>query len=254
MRLQIIFLVLLFNYMSCAQSPQEIQAGTGFAVVELFTSEGCSSCPSAEKALNDLIERAEKENIPIYGLAFHVNYWNYLGWDDRYSKAEYTQRQRNYAGSLGSSRVYTPQMVVNGKYEFVGSNRTLANKHIEEALNSKPNLSLTLMVESPANSNKALVKYQVSSESALKEPLILNVALVESGIHTDVKSGENRGRTLYHSNVVRDFQRLAIQSDLIGSISLDLPKDMDPAQCKIIAYLQQDKLGNILFANSADLD
>src|ERR1700744_6104626 len=94
-------------------------AGKGFAVIELFTSEGCSSCPPADA----LVARVQKESNdkPVYILAFHVDYWNRLGWKDVFSSAEYSERQNQYARWLKLSSVYTPQIVVNGRTEFVGS-------------------------------------------------------------------------------------------------------------------------------------
>ncbi|MES2112408.1 MAG: DUF1223 domain-containing protein [Bacteroidota bacterium] len=100
--------------------------GKGFAVIELFTSEGCSSCPSADA----LVARVEKEatDKPVYILAYHVDYWNRLGWKDAFTSPEYSARQSQYADWLNLSSVYTPQIVVNGRKEFVGSEEgTLRN-------------------------------------------------------------------------------------------------------------------------------
>ena len=87
----------------------------GFALVELFTSEGCSSCPSADQNLMRLVDEASKKKLPVYALSFHVDYWNRLGWTDPYSSKAFTDRQRTYAQVMKSDRVYTPQMIVNGK-------------------------------------------------------------------------------------------------------------------------------------------
>ena len=91
-----------------------------FVVIELFTSEGCSSCPPADKVLSEVIADARKNNKPIYAMSFHVDYWNRLGWKDPYSDFLFTNRQNNYSDVLGEREVYTPQVFVNGKIYFVG--------------------------------------------------------------------------------------------------------------------------------------
>ena len=98
-----------------------VMAAEPFAVVELFTSEGCSSCPPAEALLNQIHPRAAKSGQRIYTLAFHVDYWDRLGWKDPFSEAAYSQRQNSYANGFGEDRIYTPQMIVNGRGGFVGS-------------------------------------------------------------------------------------------------------------------------------------
>ena len=119
------------------------EPGKGFAVVELFTSEGCSSCPPADA----LVARVQKEstNKPVYILAFHVDYWNRLGWKDVYSSAEYSARQNQYANWLNlSSEVYTPQAIVNGHTEFVGSEEGTLRKAIQAGLQKSASTPLTL--------------------------------------------------------------------------------------------------------------
>ena len=90
------------------------------AVIELFTSQGCSSCPSADQLLSQTINEAKKDGRKIFALSFHVDYWNRLGWADPFSTNEYSQRQRAYAAQLNDNSVYTPQMIVNGSRQFVG--------------------------------------------------------------------------------------------------------------------------------------
>src|SRR5258706_3032673 len=103
-------------------------------VMDLVTSQGCSSCPAADKNLAEINEDAEKNGQPVYGLSFHVDYWNYIGWKDPYSKPEYTARQHQYAQKLNSESVYTPQMIVNGEIEFVGSNKKASSEAVAQAL------------------------------------------------------------------------------------------------------------------------
>lgn len=105
---------------------------TGFAVVELFTSEGCSSCPPADEVVAKI--QRESKDVPVYILAYHVDYWNRLGWKDVFSSAEYSKRQNDYANYLNLQSVYTPQIVVNGKTEFVGSQESTLRSAIHNGL------------------------------------------------------------------------------------------------------------------------
>src|ERR1700748_300945 len=115
----------------------------GFAVVELFTSEGCSSCPPADAVVAKL--QKESAGKPIYILAYHVDYWNHLGWKDVFSDADYSKRQRDYAKTLNISSVYTPQIVVNGKTELVGSEEEALHNAIKSALQKDALAQLTLV-------------------------------------------------------------------------------------------------------------
>ena len=134
-------LTLLLSYIiccsSCAVKGSDAREGTtlvkthsssSIAVLELFTSEGCSSCPAAER----LLPQFTKAGSSIYTLAFHVDYWNQLGWKDQFSNEEFTERQRIYGRQFNLESIYTPQLVINGKYEMVGSNRIKAENTIQK--------------------------------------------------------------------------------------------------------------------------
>ena len=204
----------------------------GVAVVELFTSQGCSSCPPADRLLSGLINEAELNGKPIYALSFHVDYWNRLGWKDPYSDPSFTQRQYTYGRKLALETVYTPQMIVNGSAEFVGSNERLAKETINGALGNK--VKNKVMVSSLSIEEDVLkVKYALQH---IEEDAVINVAIVERGITTPVMRGENHGRILSHDNVVRFFeQKKAI---LEGSIEVDLPESINYKKCSLILYLQ----------------
>ena len=142
---------------------KHIKANKGFAVVELFTSEGCSSCPPADA----VIAKLEKENTDksIYILAFHVDYWNRLGWKDVFSSADYSKRQNDYARFLHLQSVYTPQIVVDGKTEFVGSEENTLRAAIHTSLQKTPTAQLNLDIlktakngEFHANENEVRVQ------------------------------------------------------------------------------------------------
>ncbi|MCE7990466.1 MAG: DUF1223 domain-containing protein [Roseivirga sp.] len=211
-------------------------------VVELFTSQGCSSCPSADKLLSEFIDQSGDRDLPIYGLSFHVDYWNRLGWKDPFSNSEFTERQYTYASKFGNRGVYTPQMIVNGKTEFVGSSKRQASSAIRTALASIPSVQIAV---SEISRSKNTVRLNYAVDDVLKNAII-NIALVERGISTDVTRGENRGRKLEHDNVVRDFKQRTLSNE--GKTSLNLPKDIDLKKSSIIVYAQDAESYKILGA------
>jgi len=148
----IMILTLCFATLIDARKPIPLQntatGGDGFAVLELFTSEGCSSCPPAD----ELLARIQKEcgNRPVYILAYHVDYWNRPGWKDSFSKPGFSKRQYQYSHQL-NVQVYTPQLIVNGQAEFVGSDAPAITSAIENALGSKTSTMLTLEAEQKGN-------------------------------------------------------------------------------------------------------
>ncbi|MEO1049234.1 MAG: DUF1223 domain-containing protein [Bacteroidota bacterium] len=204
-----------------------------FVIIELFTSQGCSSCPAADRLLSQIIDEAQKNDLPIYGLSFHVNYWNYLGWKDPYSSENFTNRQREYASQFRLSSIYTPQMVVNGSSEFVGSNQSAASGQIKNAISQQAKATISL---SHLNVKDGVVdfKYDFKGDS---ENIILNLALVERNLEDDVTRGENRGRKLRHDNVVRELK--TIKPSTNGTEQLSIPKGAKLDDLTVIAYAQQ---------------
>jgi hypothetical protein len=201
----------------------------GFAVIELFTSEGCSSCPAADAAVEKFIKENQQ---PIFVLAFHVDYWNKLGWKDVFSKPDYTARQSKYASVLGLESIYTPQIIVNGIHEFVGSNSSQLKRVVEKELangKGKPfHVTASLLA-----GNQVEITYRLNERQSSN----LNIALIQLHAASDVKRGENQGRHLDHINVVRDFKTIPL-SDFTGKANLLIPAGLNKDDCKIIAYLQ----------------
>lgn len=221
-----------------------------FAVVELFTSEGCSSCPPADRLLGEIVSQARAKGKPIYGLAFHVDYWDYIGWKDPYASSEFSDRQRRYAQAFGSSRIYTPQMVVNGRKEFVGSNEHKANSAIESALEQPPVVTVNITL-SDVLVNEGAVTFAYEIPPA-PEDAVINFALVERHLEQDVRRGENRGRTLQHENVVRAFKTVA-SGKSSDNLSLDVPEGVRLENSSLIAYVQHDRTMEIMGATGVDL-
>jgi hypothetical protein len=206
-------------------------SGRSFAVIELFTSQGCSSCPAADQLLNSVIEEAAAKGEPIFGLSFHVSYWDYLGWKDPYASSKYNVRQGNYVNKLKAGNAYTPQMVVNGKAEFVGSSRKEADDAIKTAL-SEPS-GYSLKASAAENGGELTAKYALDKAP---DQTLINFALVKKEVENHVARGENKGRTLTHKNVVVAFQTVAAEA--AGEVSLLLPKEFEAEDSSVIIYLQ----------------
>nr|WP_294942929.1 DUF1223 domain-containing protein [uncultured Mucilaginibacter sp.] len=219
--------------------------GKGFAVVELFTSEGCSSCPAADA----VVAKIEKESAgkAVYILAYHVDYWNRLGWKDVFSSADYSRRQNTYAKWLNLSSVYTPQVVVNGQKEFVGSQEGTLRNAITAGIIKAPKGELTLNGLNATNGD-ATVKYTV--EGAGKNTALI-FALIEKNATTAVKAGENDGRTLLHVQIVTKIETVTLNGSKSGEASINLPKNFAAQNFEVIAFVQNTKNGEILAASRA---
>ena len=219
----------------------------GFAVIELFTSEGCSSCPPAD-ALAAKIARETAER-PVYILSFHVDYWNRLGWKDVYSKAEYSARQKHYSGWMHLSGAYTPQMVVNGKTEMVGSNEKALRRAITANLTKAPTVSLTVK-EASMGQKKLQLQYQITDPG---NNATINFAFIQNKAQTQVKGGENSGKTLSHINIVRELKTIPLNGHNLGNAAIALPNEFDMKDGKVIAFIQNTNTGEILAAREVML-
>lgn len=227
---------------ACAAEPIK-----GFAVVELFTSEGCSSCPPADRLLMEL---AKQKDAEVYCLGYHVDYWNRLGWRDRFSSAVATQRQRLYARVFQNEQVYTPQMIVNGETEFVGSDRKLASAAVARVLQTKPTNSLSLSVTVPTEKREITVTVRAKGDTT---GLMALVALVQRQGESRVTRGENQGRTLAHIGIVRDFRTFKLYGEGNGVGTLTLPTDVQTTDVDVIGFLQNAETTAITAASKVGL-
>jgi len=210
----------------------------GFALVELYTSEGCSSCPPADQ----LMEKLQQENAgkPVYVVAFHVDYWNQLGWQDKFSAAEFTARQRQYSDWMKLETIYTPQVVVNGVSEYVGSNERSIVKAIDASLNRGTDNILTL--KGRVDSGNLQVEYSVTGPTKNKG---LYLALVQKKASSNVMAGENEGRKLSHVQIVRELIPVDINSK---NTSIKLPETLQQEGWELIGFVQNKSNGSITAA------
>jgi len=178
-------------------------------LVELFTSEGCSSCPPADAFLARLEAQQPVAGVEIIAIEEHVDYWDDLGWRDPFSSADWTDRQRRYAAVLGSGNIYTPQMIVNGSTEFVGGRERNGRDAIEEAA-KRGALPLTLTAAVVPGKRAAEITVRVEKvDEQSGEPEVW-LAITETGLQSAVTRGENAGKDLRHASVLRRLQKLGV--------------------------------------------
>jgi hypothetical protein len=206
---RLLALVLFVSGLSFAATAEEPATSAAPVVVELFTSQSCNSCPPADALLGELAQRSD-----LIALAFHVDYWNYIGWEDPFSSSEATQRQRDYTRSLGFSSVYTPQMVIDGSFDAVGSNRTQVNRAIAAA-SQRGKIPIAIGADAAGSWHATIPAAQID------QPATVWLALYDRPHVTPVKRGENAGATLTEYNIVREFRRIGQWN----GAKLDLPLD-----------------------------
>ena len=211
-------------------------------VLELFTSQGCSSCPPADKALQDIAQQAAKAGQAVYGLSFHVDYWDRLGWRDPFSAKQFTDRQRQYDRAL-NSQTYTPQLVINGRQDVVGGNRG----RIEQAIQTIQKQPVTAFVGVDGNVTRDAKQVTIKYELSAAGPYRVNVALVQKEARTAVQNGENGGRTLVNMNVVRQFKTVD-ESSAAGTVTLPIPTGLTTDQTAVLVYVQRTDNGQVVGA------
>ncbi len=204
----------------------------GIAVVELFTSEGCSSCPPADKLLTKI---AGENKEQVYVLSYHVDYWDYLGWKDPFSQPAFSNRQRQYAQRFSLESIYTPQVVVNGVDEFVGSDETKLRTSI-----AKNSTVSSINIQAKRKAETIEVSYSLQN----KDALWLNIALVLPQATTTVKKGENEGKTLHHVSVVHELKTIEPLNG-VGLIAIKIPTALKETAFEVIAFTQQKTQGKI---------
>lgn len=247
-------LVLVLSRANSQNEPAHPNLPVRPVVVELFTSEGCSSCPPAEALLAKLAGEQRLLNADIIALEEHVDYWDQLGWRDPFSSAQWTQRQQDYAAVFRNDGVYTPQMVVDGRAEFVGSSESRARGAISEAVRG-PKAGVNLLSRL-ASDGKARVSIAVKMLPAPEsEKAQVWLAVTETGLHSSVSRGENAGEDLHHAAVVRSLRKVgetAPNRDAAYSGEQDV--QLDPVwkkeNLRFVAFVQEAKTRHILGAAS----
>jgi hypothetical protein len=240
------------------QSPQAAVAREP-VVVELFTSEGCSSCPPADSLLAEIDSRQPFGSAEIIAIEEHVTYWDDQGWKDPYSSASWTTRQYDYAGPLRNGNPYTPQMVVDGTAGFVGGSGIKARQEIEKAAATRK-AKVEISEVAPVQNNSVAFKITVEKllGAAPKDTAEVILAITESGLHSSVKAGENVGKELQHSPVLRELKVIGVigkngQESFTAQPAVKLDPKWIAGNLRAIAFVQERKSRHILGAGAVRL-
>ena len=224
-------------------------------LVELFTSEGCSDCPPADALLARLDRSQPIEGAELIVLSEHVDYWNGIGWHDPYSSPQYSQRQNAYAELFRIGSVYTPQMVVDGRYEFVGSDQRGATEAIENATKTE---KVAVNLTSAHLESDSVIAVHVDAgrlpPSISGDSANVWLAVADEQDESHVNGGENGGRTLRHVAVVRTLEKIG-KVDRSDQFSRDVRVNVGHGRGKVrlIAFLQEMRTGSIVGVSRVDL-
>jgi hypothetical protein len=220
-------------------------------LVELFTSEGCDSCPPADRWLSTQFPPQRSRDLPAgsaVALSYHVDYWDRLGWRDRFASAQFTQRQRDESSAGGAAFVYTPQVVVQG-HDVAGWNRGLAGAAITAAERRPPRALIAIDVTPEADALRVRANANVQ-DPALRKNAALWIAYVDNGHVTDVAAGENRGSRLRHDHVVRALHGpYPVDAKGVAAAVLTQKPPADPGTApSVVAFVQDLSNADVLQA------
>ncbi|MGB5810750.1 MAG: DUF1223 domain-containing protein [Polyangiales bacterium] len=246
----LLVLVVTFALLGLTAPPAAADA----VLVELFTSQGCSSCPPADQLLSDLGH--DKGSIEIIPLSFHVDYWNDIGWKDPFSSSKWSARQRAYRAALSANRTYTPQIVVQGEHDCVGSNERCIRSAVGQAAASGGGGSIEISQARPVG---GLLYVEATATMRAEQPgVVANVVVYETGLSTDVRRGENRGRALRNDFVVRRLEdvgtiRPGDTSERRVSTRIPIRGEWTAANLGVVVFLQDPSTRRIVGASRAPI-
>jgi hypothetical protein len=254
-------LLVLVVISSCCLSPgkaraQETNPDRKPVIVELFTSEGCSSCPPADVLLQKLQDEQPLADAQVIALEEHVDYWNHDGWNDPYSSAEWTQRQLAYS-DLFKAQAYTPQMVVDGQVQIVGSNTQDAALAIVNAV-KRPETEVAVTREKldAKGSQQLTVSIGKLTGNTPSDVAEVWLAVTEDGLESSVNRGENSGRVLHHAATLRSLHKIGVAdpnkspASFAGDPRVKFDSHWNAKNLRVVVFIQEKKSRKILGANS----
>jgi hypothetical protein len=227
-------------------------------VIELFTSEGCSTCPPADALLAKLEDRQPVEGAHVIALEEHVDYWNQQGWVDPYSSPEWTVRQQDYVAKFKRGGPYTPQMIVDGQRQFVGSRELEAEQAIQQSA-SHAKMEITVTAQRPASDGIQQFEVRVGKliRNADRDTAEIWLGVTERGLESAVRGGENDGRDLHHASVLRTLRKIGVatpggesSSAFEGSPVVKFKSAWKKQNLQVVVFVQEKKSGRILGAAS----
>jgi hypothetical protein len=214
-------------------------------LLELFTSEGCSSCPPADRFLEALDQKQPLAGADLIVLSEHVDYWDRLGWKDPFSSAQFTARQQEYASKHPGDEVFTPQLVVDGQFSFVGSDGREAELAIQKAIRER---KIPIAISSVARDGRHVTAHVEIPSGAANGRAVLYLAIADNHAESQVARGENSGRTLTHVAVARVLKRIGAV-DLSAAYAQDITLQANAGavnDSRLVAFIQDAGSGRVL--------
>jgi len=249
----------ILGFAICISLASAADRPTAPVIVELFTSEGCSSCPAADRLLARLEQTQPVPGAQVIAIEEHVDYWNQLGWTDPFSSPQYRARQNDYAMAFHASNIYTPQMVVNGSVEFVGSDMNRAYHEIGTAAQAETTRIELATAPNAKDSDLLDLSMRLASPKTAKlRDSSIYLAITENNLATLVARGENAGHTVRHSAVVRSFGvigKVDAKGPNIGQVvsTLRLPHEWKRQNLRAVVFVQERESLHITGASAIDL-
>jgi hypothetical protein len=209
------------------------------SVIELFTSQGCNSCPPADALMESYAKRPD-----VLALSYSVDYWDYLGWKDTLASPKFSQRQKAYAKARGDGQVYTPQMVVNGVSHVAGSRKAEIDQAIQKF--SGKDAAMRVPLSARIEKGHLVVEAGAHIDGAAAKDATLWLAVITPKVEVPVKRGENQGKTITYHNVVRELTPIGMWTGEAMTIKLERHAVMQPGTESCAVFLQQGPAGPIL--------
>lgn len=228
---------------------QDRTKSTRPVVIELFTSEGCSSCPPADSLMLALERQQQLDGVPVIVIGEHVDYWDHGGWRDRFSSSAVSLRQNEYREKLHFDESYTPQAIIDGRYQVIASEEPSVRDAVHQAAAQPADVNVTVQ-------RGAGGAYAVAVDNASRRKLRILLAVVESGLSSKVTGGENKGREVQHPAVLRRLSSVATTADASfhRSTNAKLEGDWNRKNVRVVVMAQDVATGAILGAATASTE
>jgi hypothetical protein len=224
-------------FVSFAQQPAPQKQLYPTVLIELFSSEGCSSCPAADEFLQELIARADSSRAPVFCLDYHVDIWNRTGWVDRFSDTSFSRRQREYMVKNGQHALFTPMMFVNGGGALPGAAKKEVATLINRNMSTLPKAILETKAGYIPGTHTLVVDYAITGEA---DSCSIHFVLAYKAIKSEVTAGENAGKTLVHHHTAKLWKQVDIDPSKKGKVSIALPEDVPLSNLMLVSFVQHD--------------
>jgi hypothetical protein len=245
MKRQILFSILFLGCMGntlLAQNTQP-QLGLPTVLIELFSSEGCSSCPMADQFLKEIMTIADSGQVPVFCLDYHVDIWNKSGWVDTFSDTSFSRRQREYMVKTKQQAMFTPMMFVNGGGALPGNAKKEVSNMINQNLNRNPETSLITKAGYIREANALVVDFEIEGNV---DSCSLQLVIAYKEIESKVTAGENAGLTLVHHHAVQSWKEESLNGRKKGRVQLSLPADVPVSNLMLVSFVQHQPTWRVL--------